>query len=190
MFSMLLGLIVSANAATLALDPQNRLHVGLSYVQGAPGAAPFGVTAGFDSRLTRLIAIDFGAFTSPIALADGLGEDAELPTSAYLRHGIYVTPGIRIPHPQPRAWAWEVFLRAGAGVAWTADVASNSQAGDRYFMETDMAGIAGADALARFGRFGVRAAGKAWMYDQTQTSPLETFFLARGQWTVEALMQW
>ncbi len=182
------------SAATLALDPQNRLHVGASYV---PGPAPVGLSVGFDSRLTRVLAIDFGGFASPVALPEGLGisadgEEAELPDSALLRHGLYVTPGFRIPHPQPRTWAWELFVRGGAGVAWTADVAPDAAATEelRYAVMPDLAGIAGADALVRFGRFGVRASGKAWMFDAIQTTPAETFFIARSQWGLEGLVQW
>jgi hypothetical protein len=194
--STLIALVVAsqAHASTLALDPQNRLHVGASYV---PGPAPVGLSVGFDSRLTRVLAIDFGGFASPVALPEGLGqladgEEAELPDSAHLRHGIYVTPGLRIPHPQPRTWAWEVFVRGGAGVAWTADVSPDVAPTDdlRYAVLPDLAGIAGADALVRFGRFGVRASGKAWMVDAIQTTPAETFFIARSQWGLEGLVQW
>jgi hypothetical protein len=183
-----------AHASNMALDPQNRLHVGASVV---PGPSPVGVTAGFDSRLTRVLAIDFGGFASPTPLPEGLGTDAdgeevELPDSAHLRHGLYVTPGLRIPHAQPRTWAWEVFVRGGAGVAWVADVSPDSAPteGLRYSVTPDIAGVAGADALVRFGRFGVRATGRAWMFDTVQVSPSETFFIPRSQFGVEGLVQW
>ncbi len=181
-----------AEAATLALDPQNRLHVGASYV---PGPSPFGLSVGFDSRLTRVLAIDFGAFASPASLPEGLalddaGDDVRLPDAAHLRHGLYVTPGFRIPHAQPRTWAWEVFARGGAGVVWVANVDQPHADDTRYQVVPDFAGVAGADALVRFGRLGVRASGKAWMFDAIQVSPSQNFFIARSQWSLEGLVQW
>jgi hypothetical protein len=182
-----------AHAQGMALDPQNRLHLGLNVLDGPAG---FGVTGGFDSRLTRFIALDIGAFASPVAIARDFAwaDDAERTTPEYyrLRHGVYATPGIRIPHPQPRTWAWEVFLRAGGGVVWAANLAPNApdDTDTYYSIRPDPAGVVGGDALVRFGRFGARIFGKAWMFDIVQTSPTKTFFVARPQYGVEALVQW
>ena len=182
-----------AAAQNMALDPQNRLHAGVNLVNGPSG---LGITAGFDSRLTRIIALDFGGFTSPIPISDEYewngAEDAPTPQYRQLRHGIFVTPGLRLPHAQPKTWAWDVFARAGGGVIWTANLSPDAphDADTRYGIRPDPAGLVGADALVRFGRVGVRASGKFWMFDVLQTSPAENFFVVRPQWGIEALVQW
>ena len=100
----------TANASQLALDPQNRVHLGVNYVDGSVG-----LTGGFDSRLTRLVAVDIGGFVSPLAVADETVYEDHTPLldMTFLRHGIYAAPGLRLPHAQPRTWAWELFPRAG-----------------------------------------------------------------------------
>jgi hypothetical protein len=182
---MLFAWISPAHAQGMALDPQNRLHVGLNVVDSPSG---FGVTGGFDSRLTRIIALDVGArdFEAPDE------DDAEYPSFFRLRHGVYATPGLRIPHAQPRTWAWELFFRAGGGVIWAANLSPDAPADtDTFFsIRPDPAGVVGADALVRFGRFGARIFGKAWMFDIVQTSPTKSFFVVRPQYGVEALIQW
>jgi hypothetical protein len=186
----LLLTIDSANAQNMALDPQNRAHVGLNIVDGP---SSIGFTGGFDSRLTRLIALDVGAFASPIPIAeDFVVGDSTAPELFHLRHGVYLTPGLRIPHPQPKRWAWDVFVRAGGGVIWAANLSPSvpPESGMNYSIRPDPAGVAGADALVRFGTFGFRVFGKAWMFDVVQTSPVQTFFVVRPQWGVEALVQW
>lgn len=193
LLTTLLSLFGTAHAQSMALDPQVRVHAGLNVVDGPSG---FGVTGGMDARLTRLIALDLGAFASPAPIDetyvwDGAA-DAGTPDFYRLRHGVYITPGLRIPHPQPKTWAWDVFLRAGGGVIWAADLAPTAQ-GERLTdnaIRPDVAGVVGADALVRFGRFGVRGFGKAWMFDVLQTTPTETFFLVRPQYGLEALVQW
>jgi hypothetical protein len=180
-------------AQSMALEPQNRLHVGLNYVSGPSG---LGVTAGFDSRLTRIIALDIGGFASPIPIGEDYewtgSADAETPAYRQLRHGIYAAPGLRIPHAQPKSWAWDVFARAGGGVIWTANLSPDAPADtdSDYAIRPDPAGMVGADALVRFGRVGVRASGKVWMFDVLQTTPSANFFVVRPQWGIEALVQW
>ena len=182
-----------AAAQSMALDPQNRLHIGLSYVSGPSG---LGVTGGFDSRLTRILALDIGGFASPIPISEEYewagGDDALTPEYRTLRHAIYATPGIRIPHAQPKTWAWDVVGRAGGGVLWTANLSPDAPVDTetRYNIRPDPAGVVGADALVRFGRFGVRASGKVWMFDVLQTTPAVNFFVVKPQWGVEALVQW
>lgn len=190
LIASLLLLLDSANAQSMALDPQNRLHAGLNVTDGPSG---FGVTGGFDSRLTRIIALDVGAFGSPVPIAKDFAVDEMSSADMFrLRHGVYLTPGVRIPHPQPKRWAWDVFLRAGGGVIWAANLSPTvpADAGMNYSIRPDPAGVAGADAMVRFGKFGVRVFGKAWMFDVVQTTPVQTFFVVRPQWGVEALVQW
>lgn len=182
-----------AAAQSMALDPQNRAHVGLNYVSGPSG---FGITGGFDSRLTRIIALDIGGFASPVPIADDYewtgSADAATPAYRQLRHGIYASPGIRIPHAQPKTWAWDVFARAGGGVIWTANLSPDAPADtdSDYAIRPDPSGMVGADALVRFGKVGVRASGKVWMFDVLQTTPAANFFVVRPQWGIEALVQW
>ena len=197
---MLLALLTSlltffgaAHAQSMALDPQVSVHAGLNVVDGPSG---FGVTGGMDARLTRLVALDVGAFASPVGIDptyawDGAA-DAATPDFYRLRHGVYVTPGLRLPHPQPKTWAWDVFLRGGGGVVWTADLAPSASglAVTDNAVRPDVAGAVGADALVRFGRFGARVFGKAWMFDVLQTTPTKSFFVVRPQYGVEALVQW
>lgn len=176
-----------AQAGTMGLEPQNRFHLGLSMVNGP---APVGASLGFDSRLTRILSMDIGLFVSPFSVpVDYDFEATEYVQNYRLRHGLYFMPGLRIPHPQPREWAWEVFVRGGAGVLWTANL-------DPDVVDTPMAvrpgagGTAGVDALARWGQYGVRAYGRGWVFGANRTSPDETFVLVRPQWGVEALFQW
>jgi hypothetical protein len=195
MSTLLLLLYTSGEAhATAALDPQNRVHVGLNFAPSFDvGTSGLGVTAGFDSRLTRLVAVDIGGFVSPVPLGDGIApEDGERPDFVVLRHGLYVTPGLRIPHPQPRTWAWEGFLRAGGGVIWTADTSPDAMGyeGTRYAVQPRIAGALGADVMARFGTFGVRASGKAWLFEVVDESPLQSWVTPRSQFAVEGLVQW
>jgi hypothetical protein len=188
--SYLLLASATASAQSLALDPQVRAHAGLNVVGGPSG---IGFTGGLDSRLTNILALDIGGFASPIAIAADVAEPGENALQySTLRHGIYVTPGLRIRHPQPKRWAWELFLRAGGGVIWTADLDPDSGAYEetRYAIRPAPAGLGGGDALVRFGRVGVRASAKVWMYEVVQNVPAETFFAARPQWSVEALVQW
>lgn len=193
LLTTLLAFFGPAHAQSMALEPQNRVHVGLNVVDGPSG---FGVTAGFDSRLTRIIALDIGAFASPVPIPqDWAWDGAESPSTAdyyKLRHGIYATPGLRIPHPQPKRWAWDVFVRAGGGVIWAANLSPDAP-GDTdsyYSIRPDVAGVVGADALVRFGKYGARIFGKGWMFDVLQTSPAKSFFVLRPQYGVEALVQW
>jgi hypothetical protein len=179
----------AAYGASLALDPQVRVHAGASVI---PGPSGVGITGGFESRLTRIVAIDLAGFASPVPLGDELHLEGDFGDYQLLRHAIYASPGVRIPHAQPKSWAWDVFARAGGGVIWLADARPGDEAGGsaEYDVMADMGGFAGADLMIRFGNVGVRASGKAWMYDAVQTSPIHSFFLVRPQFGIEGLVQW
>lgn len=180
-----------ASAQNMALDPQVRAHVGVSMVEGPNGV---GVTGGLDARLTRIIALDVGAFAAPIPIDpayEWTGGDVTTPEYYQLRHGVYVAPGLRIPHAQPKKWAWDVFLRAGGGVVWTANLSPDAPLDeDAFSIRPRPAGLGGADALVRFGSIGVRASGKAYMFDVVQTVPVKSYFTVKTQWGIEALVQW
>ncbi len=175
----------------VGLDPQNRLHLGVNVVDGP---SPIGISGGFDSRLTRLVALDIGGFASPGAISADypVSDGADYASYLRLRHGIYLAPGIRIPHAQPRTVAYDFFGRVGAGVVWSANLSPDVAGFDtsNYSIVPSPAGLVGADALVRVGKFGARVSGKAWMYSAVQPSPQEQFFMLRAQGSVEGLYQW
>lgn len=166
MISLIATLAVVATSAEAGiLEPQVRVHAGVNYVLGP---APLGVAAGLDARLTRVLAIDVGGFGTLTGLLESDYTDQEVDESYYLlRHGVYFAPGIRIPHPQPRTWAWDIFIRGGAGVIWYADTDPSSLNGNNSPDDTTAAaaGFGGLEALVRFGRYGVRATGRGWVYE-------------------------
>lgn len=192
--ALVLG-IAPAWGQSMGLDPQNRVHLGVNYVDGV---VPFGVTGGFDSRITRIVSMDIGGFVSPVPVERDYAVEAD----AYgdylrLRHGIYFTPGIRIPHPQPQSWAWDVFVRGGGGVVWVSNIDPERSAGENTNHEVRAApgGTAGLDLQLTFGgknatRWGARAFGRGWIYGGIRESPPEAYTLVRPQAGLEALVQW
>jgi len=193
LFGLVAWLLVgvpSALATQSGLDPQNRVHLGVSVVDGP---SPVGISGGFDSRLTRLASVDLGGFASVVPIAEDVGVTVETyPEYLRLRHGVYIAPGLRIPHPQPQAFAYDFFLRVGAGVVWTANLSPDVSGFDtsNYSVLPAPAGLAGADALIRVGPVGARLAGKAWMYEGTRAIPAESFFMLRASASIEGLYQW
>lgn len=190
MVGFLALMIGSASAGSLGLDPQNRLHFGINVVD-LP--SPIGLTFGFDSRLTRYLSMDVGAFASPFSIPlDYTAEDAENSELYHMRHGVYLTPGIRIPHVQPRAFAWELYLRGGGGVVWATNVdpAVAEQGDGEWTTRVAPGGLGGADVLFRFGKYGVRVFGKAWIFGAQHTSPDVSYVLLRPQYGMEAVYQW
>lgn len=190
MFTLLTLLAVAtpdAEAASVGLEPQNRFHLGLSMVQG-PG--PAGVSAGFDSRLTRVVAIDLGLFVTPGQIpTDWTNDSGNYADNFRLRHGVYFMPGLRIPHPQPKEWAWDIYVRGGAGVLWTANldpiVADSAMA-----VRPGAGGSLGLDGLVRVGQFGLRPYAQGWLFGALRISPDETYVLVRPHYGIEGVVQW
>lgn len=186
---LLLASLSPSAHAQQAMDPQVRLHAGVSWINGP---APFGVTGGIDARLTRIVAIDLGGFLSPVEIpeSDWVSEPVA-GESFHLRHALFFAPGLRLPHAQPRTWAWDVFLRGGPAVAWYADTSQESYSldGDPYAVSPGIAGFAGGELMARFGTFGVRAAGRAWFYEGMHSSSSAPAFKVEPQVALEALVQ-
>lgn len=191
MFGHILWLVLgvpSVKAMDVGLDPQNRIHLGVNLVDGP---SPVGIAGGFDSRLTRLVSLDIGGFASPVPIA----EDAQVDVVEYadnlrLRHGIYVAPGLRVPHPQPKSVTYDFFGRLGAGVVWSANMDLPGIESSNFSVNPAPAGLVGADALVRVGRVGLRVSGKAWMYQGVRLSPEDSFFMLRPQGSIEGLYQW
>jgi hypothetical protein len=166
MISLIALTVTQATTAQAGvLEPQVRIHAGVNYVTGP---SPFGITGGLDARLTRVVAIDLGGFGSVAGIEESDYVDQDVDADYFrLRHGVYFAPGLRIPHAQPREWAWDVFIRAGAGVIWYGDTQPSSLTVTRAPGETTAAagGFGGIDLMARFGVFGVRASGRGWVYE-------------------------
>lgn len=190
LLSALLALTSPALAVDAALDPQNRVHFGVNLVTGP---SPVGFTGGWDARLTRVVNIDVGGFVSPFAIGESKAmPDVEFTDAFALRHGVYVAAGLRVPHPQPKSWAWDVFGRAGGGVLWAANLDPDAPAFEpaNYAVNFQPGGTVGGDLLIRSGRTGVRALGRAWIFNETQTSPSQSFAVVRPQFALEGFWQW
>lgn len=171
----------SAWAWVMPLDPQNRVHTGLSLTDSA--LAP-GVIVGLDSRMTRLIFVDvggFGTLTEPIDIDPDGVEPAELIT---LRHGLTVTPGLRIPHRYGEGWNWDLTLRGGFGAVWATD------ASDDNSTQVDPALLTGADLLLRKGALGVRTTGRVFGFKPFTKDNREEIPMIRPQFAVEFVYQW
>lgn len=181
---------LAAEARNLGLDSQNRVHVGLSVADGPA----FGISGGVDSRMTRILSMDLGGFVSPMALP----EDLEVETGAagadtiLLRHGIYVTPGLRLPHRASSGLNWDLAARIGLGGAWTADVHPNNNfAGNsRYLTTMNPALVGGLDFLLRKDAVGLRLSGKGFGFVTFSQSEKDDVAMIRPQWAAEVVYQW
>ena len=148
MIQLLFLLISGAMAEPRALEPMNRVTAGFSWADGSPGAA-----FGLDSRLTQIVYVNIGAFTS-------FGEQEYAPTdeeSTWLsmRSGLWAAPGFRWPHRYKKDGVnWDLLFRGGFGC-----VISEDAFGEDWWL-VDPATLAGADFLLRLDDYGVRASGK------------------------------
>jgi hypothetical protein len=142
------GISTVAEARGLPMKAQNRVHGGGLW---SPGT--YAVNLGFDSRMTQSISMDVGAFISP-ATPEPPG-DGE---SWILRHGLYVTPGLRVPHRNPGKLLWDVIVRGGFGPVWVADAES------AYSVQINPALVGGADFMLRYKEFGFRLESRAWYF--------------------------
>lgn len=192
---MVVGLLLPtlSFAGRLALEPQTRVHAGLS-VAGGPmdGAPSLGAALGMDARMTRLLSLDVGGFLSP-------GEAPSLDTPAedgagsiFLRHGIFVAPGVRIPHRASEKISWDVVFRAGFGGVWWTDVQAQETVGDDSSPFTGMSPslLGGVDLLLRQDAWGLRVGGKAFGFRAFSDAELNVVSLARPQASAELLYQW
>lgn len=188
----LLSLTSTAQAVPMALDPQSKLHLGVNFVQPGPsGVGPsFGVAGGFESRLTRYATIDVGGFVSPADLEPQTVDTRE--DAFVLRNGLYITPGFRIPHKQPKGWAYDLQPRIGGGVVSVADIDPLVQVTEEsgYDRVLAPAAVAGGDIVIRSGSLGVKLGGKAWGISMIPQKPPEAYFVVRSQFSLEGIIQW
>ncbi len=184
------GLIsLPALAAREALDPLNRGHLGVSFSD----EYTFGLNGGLDSRLTRLVFIDMGAFASPMPFPDDVQVDPEANTGefVFLRHGIYVAPGLRVPHREKDGLQWDVTARGGFGGVWSTDVNPESATiNGHYEIEADPAVLAGLDLQLRKDHFGLRVAGKEYMFKVFDQDLRQDVVLVKPQFSGELVYQW
>lgn len=150
-------LLVAGGAADARVGlPQvakNRAHLGGAWTPGSAHAV-----AGFDSRMTVNMSMDVGAFVSPGDPQrprfgfEGDGEDSPW----VLRHGLYVTPGIRIPHRNRPSLKWDVIVKGGFGPIWVAN------ADNRYDLQINPALVGGFDFMLRYKEWGMRVTNRLW----------------------------
>lgn len=186
-------------ASRPALDPEIRIHAGPSML---PGPAGFGGTIGFDSRLTRFVYVDVGGLFSPISIADDFTVDPKLDPGEHfrLRHALYITPGLRIPHRQPVPIHWDVIFRAGPAMIWSTDLSEEllyTQAGgNNRRLEFDAGGSAGADLLLLQGnnrdgpgRFGARISGRVFLFNPFYENAFDEVLVWTPQGSLELLYE-
>ena len=158
LFSMVLSFWpTQAEASPSTVNPRVRLHAGAVVSEGPN---PTGFTVGVDSRASRFIYLDIGGFVNPFSSFEDLDLD-NLRAPHLARHGMYILPGLRIPHRQPKAFSWDVTFRGGFGILWTSYVGTkiNPSYGSRP-LDADIMTAAGLDFGIRRGALGLRFAGR------------------------------
>jgi len=160
------------------LDSLNRIHVGLSVTDSV------GVGLGFDSRMTNIIYMDVGSFMSTgEAKAESTVPDETGENTWLLRHGLYLAPGLRIPHKQPEKIQWDIFVRGGFSGVWAADAAS------RYDQVSNMGLFTGGEFMLKSGNIGMRLSGKVFYFKPYSKYLRAEVTLLRPQYGAEAVYQ-
>lgn len=183
---MLLG--GPAHARRLPLDPENRVHLGAALSDNVT----LGVFGGLDSRLTRVVSVDVGGFVSPIPLPDDIVPDSEDGRDyVFMRHGVYVAPGLRIPHRQGEFLQWDIFGRPGFAALFTNDVhPDNGTTPNERFQTVATPSLFGAaELLLRKDAVGVRLSGRAYLFRQFSAFENADLLLVRPQYTAELVYQ-
>ena len=192
--SLLLSTLLLSNdahAVRPAMDPQIRVHAGAS---NFTGPSSWGFTFGADSRLTRLAYVDAGAVVTPAIIpTDFVVESDDDADYFFMRHSIYITPGLRVPHRQPQGFSWDLTFRGGVGVVWTADMHDDNvvvyHERAPYNVELDPAVIAGADLLVRKGYIGIRGSAKAYGTQIIYASSFDELLIWSPQFGIEGVYQ-
>ena len=174
----LLG-IFEASAVRLALEPQNRVFLGGAYNDGGRG-----FSLGMESRLTQLIYVNMGGFTSiSPAVGDINSEDPQ--DWLTLNHGIWAAPGWRIPHRyKENALNWDIILRGGFACLFSKDVNRDD------LPLFDPGGLVGVDFYLLKYNFGLRWSNKLFIYEPETTISLEAVPVQRLQSSIEIFFQW
>lgn len=188
--STLAGLLCSApaQARRLPLDPENRVHLGAVLTDNRT----FGVMGGLDSRLTRVVSVDVGGFLSPMPLPDDVAPDSEQGEDfVFMRHGVYVAPGLRLPHRQPKALQWDLILRPGFAALFNNDVHPDNQTTPNERFQTIAAPslFGGGELLLRKDHVGLRLTGRAFLFRQFSSYENADMVLVRPQYGAELVWQ-
>lgn len=177
----------SAQAGGMKLDPQNRIHAGASL---ADSNTSVGVTLGLDSRLSRFIYVDAGLFLSPGELPEAREFSRTNPEpSIDLRHGVYVAPGLRVPHRYGDGLNWDLTARGGFAAVWSEDRGMDVMPGGTSLV-ADPALLAGGDGLLRYDKVGLRLTEKVLFYKPYATIGADEVVAVRPLTTIEAVLQW
>lgn len=172
-----------ASAQRFKLEPQNRIHAGLSL---ANASLDTGISAGFDTRLSQALYVDIGAFVTPVDDSGRAELNAPARTSDFfeLRHGVYVAPGLRIPHRYGDGLNWDVMGRLGFGGVWSVDGSNEWQTG------ADPALLGGVDVFLMYKMVGIRLSGKGYLYEGYAAGVSEDTAVFRPQGSVEGVFEW
>jgi hypothetical protein len=177
---MLISFFVGdASAVKLAMDAQNRVFVGGAWIDGG-----YGPTIGLESRLTQLIYINIGGFTS---LSEDISDVDSTDQQDWLKlnHGIFAAPGWRVPHRYKEdSVNWDILFRGGFACVFSADANL-----DDYYT-VDPAGLIGVDLYLQKQNFGIRSSNKVFMYQPTMSKTLSSISASRVQTSIELFWQW
>jgi len=135
----------------LPVAAKNRAHIGGAWTPGSPH-----LLGGFDSRMTVNMSIDVGGFLSPFDASHSNSDERPRGEAWVLRHGLYVTPGIRIPHRNKPELKWDIIVKGGFGPVW----GEAPQSGDN--LQISPALVGGFDFMLRYREWGVRMTSRLW----------------------------
>jgi len=170
-----------ATAWVMPMDPQNRVHLGASLTDSDLST---GLIIGLDSRMTRLIYVDVGGFRTLVGPPEIDLDSAEPADFITLRHGLTVTPGLRIPHRYGEGINWDLTVRAGFGAVWATDASAEDS------LQVDPALLGGLDLLLRKDSVGIRTSGRAFGFKPFTKQNREEIPMVRPQYAIELVYQW
>ena len=171
--------VLPASAVRLALEPQNKVLFGPSWIDGG-----YGASLSIESRLTQLVSVNVG---STLSFSENIGNnESEDPQDwIKLNHAIWAAPGWRIPHRyRDEGLKWDVVFRGGFGCVFTSDSYI------RNYMLIDPAGLAGVDLYIRKENWGIRSSSKAFIYQPAPSKGRKTITTQRFQSSVEVFWVW
>jgi len=170
--------IGKATAVPLAMDPQNSLFIGPSWIDKG-----YGTSFGMESRLTQLIYINIGGF---VTLTENVGDIESNDQQDWIRlqHSIFAAPGWRVPHRYTDGINWNIIFRAGFACVFTGD------ANRTDLLLVDPAGLGGLDLYLQKKKFGIRSSSKLFIYQPELTKTLQGLNTRRFQSSLELFWQW
>jgi hypothetical protein len=166
-------------SARLAMEPQNKFHIGASMI-----SSNYGVSLGLDSRLTQLIYVDIGGFASLNEVDSSIINEDDPKSYAVPRHAIYAMPGWRVPHRyNEKGLNWDAFLRAGFGCVFTKDLSVED------VTHTDPAVLMGVETHLRIDQLGLKLMFKELYFKPYVSSFREEQIFFQPQFSAEMFIQ-